>query len=164
MTDFSERDYAFMQAALAVAREGGEQGEVPVGAVVVYQGAIIATGYNQPILSHDATAHAEIVAIREACQYFDNYRLPPNCELFVTLEPCTMCLGAIIHARVSRVVFATTEPKAGMMVSRQNFSQLDFYNHFLTVQQGLMAEDSRQLLQDFFRQRRAQKKAGKTAT
>ena len=163
MTDFSERDYAFMQAALAVAREGGEQGEVPVGAVVVYQGAIIATGYNQPILSHDATAHAEIVAIREACQYFDNYRLPPNCELFVTLEPCTMCLGAIIHARVSRVVFATTEPKAGMMVSRQNFSQLDFYNHFLTVQQGLMAEDSRQLLQDFFRQRRAQKKAGKTA-
>ncbi|MGL5252556.1 MAG: tRNA adenosine(34) deaminase TadA [Moraxella sp.] len=164
MTDFSERDYAFMQAALAVAREGGEQGEVPVGAVIVYQGAIIATGYNQPILSHDATAHAEIVAIREACQYFDNYRLPPNCELFVTLEPCTMCLGAIIHARVSRVVFATTEPKAGMMVSRQNFSQLDFYNHFLTVQQGLMAEDSRQLLQDFFRQRRAQKKAGKTAT
>ncbi len=164
MTDFSERDYAFMQAALAVAREGGEQGEVPVGAVIVYQGAIIATGYNQPILSHDATAHAEIVAIREACQYFDNYRLPPNCELFVTLEPCTMCLGAIIHARVSRVVFATTEPKAGMMVSRQNFSQLDFYNHFLTVQQGLMAEDSRQLLQDFFRQRRAQKKAVKTAT
>jgi tRNA(Arg) A34 adenosine deaminase TadA len=164
VTDFSERDYAFMQAALAVAREGGEQGEVPVGAVIVYQGAIIATGYNQPILSHDATAHAEIVAIREACQYFDNYRLPPNCELFVTLEPCTMCLGAIIHARVSRVVFATTEPKAGMMVSRQNFSQLDFYNHFLTVQQGLMAEDSRQLLQDFFRQRRAQKKAGKTAT
>lgn len=163
MTDFSERDYAFMQAALAVAREGGEQGEVPVGAVIVYQGAIIATGYNQPILSHDATAHAEIVAIREACQYFDNYRLPPNCELFVTLEPCTMCLGAIIHARVSRVVFATTEPKAGMMVSRQNFSQLDFYNHFLTVQQGLMAEDSRQLLQDFFRQRRAQKKAVKTA-
>ncbi len=76
MTDFSERDYAFMQAALAVAREGGEQGEVPVGAVIVYQGAIIATGYNQPILSHDATAHAEIVAIREACQYFDNYRLP----------------------------------------------------------------------------------------
>lgn len=164
MTDFSERDYAFMQAALAVAREGGEKGEVPVGAVVVYQDTIIATGYNQPILSHDATAHAEIVAIREACQYFDNYRLPPNCELFVTLEPCTMCLGAIIHARVSRVVFATTEPKAGMMVSRQNFSQLDFYNHFLTVQQGLMAEDSRQLLQDFFRQRRAQKKAGKTAT
>jgi tRNA(Arg) A34 adenosine deaminase TadA len=164
VTDFSERDYAFMQAALAVAREGGEQGEVPVGAVIVYQGAIIATGYNQPILSHDATAHAEIVAIREACQYFDNYRLPPNCELFVTLEPCTMCLGAIIHARVSRVVFATTEPKAGMMVSRQNFSQLDFYNHFLTVQQGLMAEDSRQLLQDFFRQRRAQKKAVKTAT
>ena len=153
-----------MRQALAEALQALRRDEVPVGAVIVYQGAIIATGYNQPILSHDATAHAEIVAIREACQYFDNYRLPPNCELFVTLEPCTMCLGAIIHARVSRVVFATTEPKAGMMVSRQNFSQLDFYNHFLTVQQGLMAEDSRQLLQDFFRQRRAQKKAGKTAT
>lgn len=155
---FKERDYALMQAALQVAHEGGRQGEVPVGAVIVYQDRIIARGYNQPILSRDATAHAEIVAIRQACQYFNNYRLPPDCELFVTLEPCTMCLGAIIHARVSRLVFAATEPKAGMIVSQQDFSQVTFYNHFLTVEQGLMAEQSRTLLQDFFRERREQKR------
>ena len=157
-SDFCDTDYAFMQAALDVAAEGAERGEVPVGAVIVHQGIIIAKGYNQPILSHDATAHAEIVAIRQACQYFDNYRLPADCELFVTLEPCTMCLGAIIHARVSRLVFAATEPKAGMIVSQQDFSQVTFYNHFLTVEQGLMAEQSRALLQDFFRHRREQKK------
>ena len=157
-SDFCETDYAFMQAALDVAAEGGQLGEVPVGAVIVHQGTIIAKGYNQPILSHDATAHAEIVAIRRACQYFDNYRLPADCELFVTLEPCTMCLGAIIHARVSRLVFAATEPKAGMIVSQQDFSQVAFYNHFLTVKQGVMAEQSRALLQDFFRHRREQKK------
>ena len=155
---FCDSDDAFMQAALDVAAEGGQQGEVPVGAVIVHQGIIIAKGYNQPILSHDATAHAEIVAIRQACQYFDNYRLPADCELFVTLEPCTMCLGAIIHARVSRLVFAATEPKAGMIVSQQDFSQVTFYNHFLTVKQGVMAEQSRALLQDFFRHRREQKK------
>ena len=157
-SDFCDTDYAFMQAALDVAAEGGQLGEVPVGAVIVHQGTIIAKGYNQPILSHDATAHAEIVAIRRACQYFDNYRLPADCELFVTLEPCTMCLGAIIHARVSRLVFAATEPKAGMIVSQQDFSQVTFYNHFLTVKQGVMAEQSRALLQDFFRHRRKQKK------
>ena len=155
---FCDSDETFMQAALDVAAEGAERGEVPVGAVIVHQGAIIAKGYNQPILSHDATAHAEIVAIRKACQYFDNYRLPADCELFVTLEPCTMCLGAIIHARVSRLVFAATEPKAGMIVSQQDFSQVTFYNHFLTVKQGVMAEQSRALLQDFFRHRREQKK------
>ena len=130
---FCDSDDAFMQAALDVAAEGGQQGEVPVGAVIVHQGSVIAKGYNQPILSHDATAHAEIVAIRQACQYFDNYRLPADCELFVTLEPCTMCLGAIIHARVSRLVFAATEPKAGMIVSQQDFSQVTFYNHFFTA-------------------------------
>ena len=157
-SDFCDTDYAFMQAALDVAAEGAERGEVPVGAVIVHQGTIIAKGYNQPILSHDATAHAEIVAIRQACQYFDNYRLPADCELFVTLEPCTMCLGAIIHARVSRLVFAATEPKAGMIVSQQDFSQVTFYNHCLKVEQGLMAEQSRALLQDFFRHRREQKK------
>lgn len=147
-----------MQAALDVADKGGRQGEVPVGAVIVYQDTIIASGYNQPILSHDATAHAEIVAIRNACQYFDNYRLPADCELFVTLEPCTMCLGAIIHARVSRLVFAATEPKAGMIVSQQDFSQATFYNHVLAVEHGLMAEQSRAMLQDFFRRRREQKR------
>ena len=158
MTDFSERDYAFMQAALAVAREGGEQGEVPVGAVIVYQGAIIATGYNQPILSHDATAHAEIVAIREACQYFDNYRLPPNCELFVTLEPCTMCVGALIHARIQRVVFASLEPKSGSLISARQLLESGYYNHKFVFEQGCMQTQCSQQLSDFFKQRRIEKK------
>ena len=154
---FTAIQHSYMQIALACAQYGASHGEVPVGAVVVYQNRIIATGFNQPILSHDATAHAEIVAIRKACQYFDNYRLPQGCELYVTLEPCTMCLGAIIHARVSKLIFATTEPRAGMLVSQQDFSQCTFYNHHLQVEQGLLAEDSRQLLQQFFRQRRQSK-------
>lgn len=158
MTNFSPLDTSFMQIALACAEYGGRQGEVPVGAVLVYQNRIIATGFNQPILTHDATAHAEMVAIRHACQVFQNYRLPTGCELFVTLEPCTMCLGAIIHARVSRLVFATTEPKAGMIISQQNFSEKSFYNHFLQVEHGLLADNSREVLQTFFRERRKAQK------
>lgn len=158
MTNFSPLDISFMQIALACAEYGGRQGEVPVGAVLVYQNRIIATGFNQPILTHDATAHAEMVAIRHACQFFQNYRLPVGCELFVTLEPCTMCLGAIIHARVSRLVFATTEPKAGMIISQQNFSEKKFYNHFLQVEYGLLADNSREILQTFFRERRKAQK------
>lgn len=152
--NFSDLDQSFMQIALACAEYGAKQGEVPVGAVLVYQGQIVATGFNQPILSHDATAHAEIVAIRHACRYFDNYRLPMGCELFVTLEPCTMCLGAMIHARLSRVVFATAEPRAGMLISQQDFSKVGFYNHFMNVEYGLMAEQSSALLKQFFKQRR----------
>lgn len=157
-TAFSDIDTSYMQIALACADYGGRQGEVPVGAVMVYQGKMIATGYNQPINQQDATAHAEIMAIRAACQYFNNYRLPLGCELFVTLEPCTMCLGAIIHARVSRLIFAATEPKAGMIVSQQQFSEQHFYNHHLAVQSGLLAEESRTLLQSFFKARRQAKK------
>lgn len=152
-------EQSFMQIALACAKYGGRRGEVPVGAVVVYEGKIVATGFNQPILTQDATAHAEIVAIRNACRHFGNYRLPIGCELYVTLEPCTMCLGAIIHARVSKLVFATTEPRAGMIVSRQDLATCDFYNHYLQIEQGLLAEQSRDLLQQFFRQRRQAKKA-----
>lgn len=151
---FSELDSSFMQIALACANYGAGQGEVPVGAMLVYDNQIIATGFNQPILSHDATAHAEIVTIRRACQYFNNYRLPVGCTLYVTLEPCTMCLGALIHARVSRVVFATAEPRAGMLVSQQNFNEKTFYNHAMQVEQGLLAEQSQILLKQFFKQRR----------
>lgn len=143
-----------MQIALACAEYGANLGEVPVGAVVVYQGQVIATGFNQPILSQDATAHAEMVAIRRACQVFDNYRLPQGCELFVTLEPCTMCLGAIIHARVSKLIFAAAEPRAGMIVSQQNLAEKTFYNHHLQVEQGLLAAQSSQLLKQFFHKRR----------
>lgn len=156
--NFTNLDQSFMQIALACAEYGGRLGEVPVGAVLVYQNQIIATGFNQPILSHDATAHAEMVAIRHACQFFQNYRLPVGCELFVTLEPCTMCLGAIIHARVSRLVFAITEPKAGMIISQQNFSEKQFYNHYLQVEYGLLAEQSKFILQDFFIKRRKERK------
>lgn len=152
--NFSSLDESFMQIALACAKYGASQGEVPVGAVLVHDNHILATGYNQPIVSQDATAHAEIVAIRRACQRLHNYRLPIGCTLYVTLEPCTMCLGALIHARVSRLVFATPEPRAGMIVSQQNFSEKTFYNHALQVQQGLLAEQSQILLKDFFRQRR----------
>lgn len=158
MSNFSPLDTSFMQIALACAKYAGRLGEVPVGAVLAYQKQIIATGFNQPILRHDATAHAEMVAIRQACQFFQNYRLPLGCELFITLEPCTMCLGAIIHARVSRLVFATTEPKAGMIISQQNFSEKQFYNHYLQVEHGLLAEKSKFILQDFFVKRRQEKK------
>ncbi|WP_051012758.1 nucleoside deaminase [Moraxella macacae] len=147
-----------MQIALACAKYGAKLGEVPVGAVLVYQNNIIATGYNQPILSKNATSHAEMVAIWHACQHFNNYRLPQGCELFVTLEPCTMCLGAMIHARVSRLVFATAEPRAGMLISQQNFATKNFYNHTLQVEHGLLANNSRELLQDFFRQKRLTQK------
>lgn len=147
-----------MQVALACASYGASLGEVPVGAVLVYQERIVATGFNQPIARQDATAHAEMIAIRRACQIFANYRLPKGCQLFVTLEPCTMCLGAMIHARLSRLVFATPEPRAGMLISQQNFLQQNFYNHQLQVEHGLLQDDSRQLLQDFFRQRRKSKR------
>lgn len=161
MSEFSSLDTSYMQLALACAEYGARQGEVPVGAVVVQGGRIIATGFNQPILAKDATAHAEVVAIRQACRHFDNYRFPPGCELYVTLEPCTMCLGALIHARLSRLVFATTEPRAGMLVSQQNFAETKFYNHYLQVDHGLLAEDSADLLRRFFRERRAAEKLAK---
>lgn len=155
--NFSALDESFMQIAIACAEYGAGQGEVPVGAVLVQDNRIIATGYNQPIVTHDATAHAEIVTIRKACQMLNNYRLPFGCTLYVTLEPCTMCLGALIHARVSRLVFATPEPRAGMIVSQQNFSEKTFYNHAMQVEQGLLAGQSQILLKDFFRQRRTKK-------
>ncbi len=158
MNNFTALQHSYMQIALACAEYGASKGEVPVGAVVVYQNRIVATGFNQPIVAQDATAHAEIVAIRRACQVAKNYRLPKGCELYVTLEPCTMCLGAIIHARVSKLIFAATEPRAGMIVSQQNLAQHSFYNHHLHIEHGLMADDSRQLLQQFFRHRRQSKK------
>ena len=154
---FSKLDESFMQIALACAEYGAGQGEVPVGAVLVYENKIIASGYNQPILSHDATAHAEIVAIRSACRHFDNYRLPMGCTLYITLEPCTVCLGAMIHARISQLVFATPEPRAGMIVSQQDISEKTFYNHAMQIEHGLLAEQSQILLKAFFRQRRKKK-------
>lgn len=147
-------DYNWMQYALRLAKRGAKLGEVPVGAVLINNGSIIGEGYNQPIKSHDATAHAEMVAIRQACQNLSNYRLPLQSTLYVTLEPCTMCIGALIHARVDRVVFAANEPRAGMAGSQMNLPNEPFYNHHITVDQGLCSRESSQMLKTFFHQRR----------
>lgn len=152
-------DERFMRLALAEAEQAAAKGEVPVGAVIVAtdQETVIARGHNQPISSHDPTAHAEIVALRAAAQVLSNYRLD-GCTLYVTLEPCTMCVGALVHARLQRVVFATTEPKAGSLQSARQLmeaSQSGYFNHRFAWQGGLLASEARLQLQTFFRTRRA---------
>ncbi|NIE95013.1 tRNA adenosine(34) deaminase TadA [Acinetobacter sp. C26M] len=144
---------AYEQAALAAA-----QGEIPVGAILVSNGQVIGAGYNAPIKLSDPTAHAEIQALRAACQSLNNYRLPEDTTLFVTLEPCTMCVGALIHARIQRVVFATTEPKAGSLVSARQLLESGYYNHKFAFEQGCLQEQCSLQLSDFFKQRRNEKK------
>lgn len=156
--DFTEQDVAFMQRALMLAREGEQLGEVPVGAVLVREGEIIGEGFNAPISRHDPTAHAEVVALREAAASAGNYRLD-NTTLYVTLEPCTMCVGALVHARVTRVVFAASEPKAGSLVSARRQLDSGYYNHVFRFQGGLLAEEAGTMLSDFFRRRRAAQKS-----
>ncbi len=147
-------DSIFMQAALEQARNAQLVGEVPVGAVVVRDGAIIATGFNQPIGSHDPTSHAEIIALRQAAQQIGNYRLP-DCELFVTLEPCAMCVGAMLHARLKRVVFGAFDRKTGAGGSVLNLFNEGALNHHTEAIGGLMASESVGLLRGFFEERRA---------
>lgn len=147
-------DVAFMRAALDQARNAWLIGEVPVGAVIVHQGAVIATGYNRPITEHDPTAHAEIVALRQAAQLLGNYRLP-GCELYVTLEPCAMCAMALLHARVARVIFAASDPKTGAAGSVIDLFAEPRLNHHCTIESGVLAGDSGQMLRDFFAERRA---------
>jgi tRNA(adenine34) deaminase len=144
----------FMRAALDLARQAAAAGEVPVGAVVVKDSAIIGRGYNQPISRHDPTAHAEVMALRDAAQQLGNYRLP-ECELYVTLEPCCMCVGASLHARIARVWFAAADPKTGACGSVVNLFAEARLNHHAEVEGGLLAEESSQLLKDFFARRRA---------
>lgn len=146
-------DEDFMRAALALAQQAAEAGEVPVGAIVVSAGQIIGRGFNQPISGHDPTAHAEIVAMRDAAQHLRNYRLN-DCELFVTLEPCVMCAGAIMHARIARVIYATPDPKAGACGSVDNLFAEGRLNYHATVLGGILADDAAQLLQQFFATRR----------
>ena len=155
--NFSEQDHQFMCQALALAQQAAELGEVPVGAVIVVDGVVIGEGYNQPIATYDPTAHAEVVAIRQSAQKLQNYRLE-NSTLYVTLEPCTMCVGALIHARISRVVFATTEPKAGSLVSARKQLETGYYNHVFKFEGGLLADEASKQLSDFFRGRREAKK------
>ena len=147
------RDEHFMQLALDQAKLGGLRGEVPVGAVVVQEGEVVGSGFNCPISTRDPSAHAEMVAIRAAAARLDNYRLPGS-TLYVTLEPCSMCAGLIVHSRIARVVFGTTEPKAGVAVSRGQFFQQDFLNHRVLVEGGVLAEACSSLLSDFFKARR----------
>ncbi len=142
-----------MEAALAEARLGAEAGEVPIGAVMIHDGGIIAHGQNRVLRDNDPTAHAEIVALRGAAKALGNYRLN-GCTLYVTLEPCAMCAGAMIHARLDRLVFAAADPKAGAagsVLSVMNHPQL---NHQMIVEQGILAEEAGELLRNFFRERR----------
>lgn len=142
-----------MERALVLATMGRDQGEVPVGAVVVINNDCLGEAFNQPVSLCDATAHAEVLALRKAGLCAGNYRLP-GATLYVTLEPCTMCVGALIHARISRLVFAAREPRAGALVSARHLLAEGYYNHKFTYEGGLMAEASRQMLTEFFRERR----------
>ncbi len=149
----SAEDTGFMLAALELATDAGAAGEVPVGAVVVRDGRIIGRGSNQPLRGHDPSAHAEIMALRDASTAEGNYRLP-GCDLYVTLEPCAMCAGAIMHARIRRVLFAASDLKTGVCGSVLDLFAEPRLNHHTEVKGGLLAEESVRLLQDFFARRR----------
>jgi tRNA(adenine34) deaminase len=146
-------DETFMREALIEARKALEAGEVPVGAVVVSGGAIIGRGHNQPIRSVDPTAHAEIVALREAARSLDNYRVPGS-TLYVTIEPCLMCVGALVHARVARLVFGAPEPRSGAVVSAFAAHELPGLNHRVAVAGGILEAECRAIIQTFFQGRR----------
>ena len=146
-------DLSYMREALGLAQAAAAAGEVPVGAVVVKDGRVIGRGYNRPIGSADPTAHAEIVALREAAAAEGNYRLP-GCELFVTLEPCAMCVGAMVHARIARVVYGTRDPKTGACGSIVDLPALVQWNHHGRFEGGVLAEECGTLLKRFFAGRR----------
>jgi tRNA(adenine34) deaminase len=156
----SPEDIGFMQLALRQAQAAATAGEVPVGAVVVRAGQVIASAHNAPLSSHDPTAHAEVNAMRAAAQVLGNYRLD-DCTLYVTLEPCAMCSGAALHARFKRVVFGATEPKTGAAGSVLNLFAHAQINHQTLVTSGVLADDCAQVLQAFFEQRRAQQQLNK---
>lgn len=147
-------DENFLGTALELARQARDAGEVPIGAVVVLDGAIVGRGYNQPISSGDPTSHAEIVAIRDAAAHVRNYRLT-GATLYVTVEPCLMCVGAFVHARIGRVVFGATEPRTGAVESTVRAGELPGHNHRFTSTGGVRAEEAKALMQEFFRARRS---------
>jgi tRNA(adenine34) deaminase len=146
-------DQHFMQLALEQAQHAWSLGEVPVGAVVVKDGVVIATGFNQPIGKHDPTAHAEVNALRAAAEKLGNYRLP-GCELYVTLEPCVMCAGAMMHARLARVVYGAADPKTGVCGSVMNLFEQERLNHHTQVEGGVLGEEAGAMLKAFFAERR----------
>ncbi|WP_061533959.1 tRNA adenosine(34) deaminase TadA [Collimonas arenae] len=147
------RDAIYMQQAISQARNAWALGEVPVGALVVKDGQVIATGFNQPIGNHDPTAHAEIMALRAASTILGNYRLP-GCELYVTLEPCAMCAGAMMHARLARVIYGASDPKTGACGSVLNLFEQEKLNHHTELTAGVLADECGTLLKEFFAERR----------
>lgn len=142
-----------MREAIALASASAAAGEVPVGAVVVLDGRVIGRGRNQPIASHDPTAHAEIVALRDAARTVGNYRLP-GALLYVTVEPCLMCVGAAVHARVATIVYGAAEPRAGAIESQQRAYEHPSLNHKITIVAGVLADDCRRQMLTFFQERR----------
>jgi tRNA(adenine34) deaminase len=146
-------DQDWMRYAIRLAQRAEQQGEVPVGALVVYENRCLAEGWNQPIQNHDPTAHAEIQAIRKAGQVLINYRLI-DCTLYVTLEPCVMCMGAIAHSRVKRLVFGAFDPKRGAVCNALQLSDAPFLNHHIDWQGGILEADCSSLLTDFFKAKR----------
>ena len=156
---FNLQDEHWMRLALEQASFAASQGEIPVGAVIVSQDKVIGVGYNAPITLNDPTAHAEVMALRDACANLGNYRLPHDATLYVTLEPCTMCVGALVHARVQKVIFAASEPKSGSLLSaRQLLNNNGYYNHIFEYQSGCLQDEAAAVLSAFFKMRRAQKK------
>lgn len=158
----SEKDLKFMSQALALAERANQLNEVPVGAVVVKDGEVVGEGWNNPISGCDPTGHAEIMALRAASKTLNNYRLP-GCELYVTIEPCTMCAGAIVHARIERVIFGALEPKAGSVVSNLSIFDGEQLNHKVSYCGDVMAQECSQKISDFFARRRLEKRALKGA-
>jgi len=163
MTEQEQNDKHFMSQALEQGQLAYDAGEVPVGAVVVLEGEVIGRGYNQPITSLDPSAHAEIVALRDAAKNIGNYRLS-GATLYVTVEPCAMCSGCLVHSRVQRLVYAATEPKAGVVESAMCLLDSSFFNHKIEVSAGVLAAEASRLMSDFFKMRREGKKKLKLAS
>ena len=162
-SDFSADDEKFMRRAIELANIAQSHNEIPVGAVVVCDGKIIAEGFNQSIMNNDPSAHAEMMAIRNAGKSINNYRLL-NCTLYVTLEPCTMCTGLLIHSRINKLVFASKDLKTGACGSAFELVNHAKHNHQISVKQGLLATECSAMLSAFFKRRRAEKKALKNKT
>ncbi len=160
--DFTNSDQHWMRVALSLAAKAAALGEVPVGAVVVRDGKSVGEGWNRPISGCDPTAHAEIIALRAAAARLQNYRLP-NCTLYVTIEPCTMCAGAIVHSRIERVVFGAREPKAGAVVSNARVFDSDYINHGVVYETGVCERECSELISEFFLRRRQEKSLKKNA-
>lgn len=150
---FKEDDDHWLQQAILLAEHAASIGEVPVGALLIYQNEIIGSGYNRPIATHDPTAHAEMIALRESALKLGNYRLL-NTTLYVTLEPCIMCAGAMVHSRIKRLVFGAMDLKAGAIVSKAKVLDQPFLNHRVEYAGGLLAEKCGHLLSSFFKERR----------